>query len=144
MKIIELIRSGGIKTQEELVAELKKCGFDATQATVSRDIKQLGLIKALSKDGEYQYVKTQLKNTGLTEKLVKILSQSVISLEIVNNMIVVKTLSGTAAAADEAIDTLNFPGIAGTLAGNDVIFVLARNGESADAVYRRIKDLIDR
>lgn len=142
MKIIELVKTGDIKTQEELAKELKKCGINVTQATVSRDIKQLGLVKTLSNNGEYKYVRTKLANSALVEKLVKILSQSVVSMDIVGNMIAIKTLSGTASAADEAIDSLGFDGVVGTLAGNNQIFVLARSLDKANEVYQNIKELI--
>lgn len=144
MKIIELVKSGDIKTQEELAKELKKSGINVTQATVSRDIKQLGLVKALSNDGEYQYVRTKLVNSGLMEKLVKILSQSVVSMDIVDNIIAIKTLSGTASAADEAIDSLGFDGVVGTLAGNNEIFILARGSDKANDVYQSIKELVNK
>lgn len=143
-KIIELINSGNIKTQEELASELKKCGIHVTQATVSRDIKQLGLVKSLSSSGEYQYVRTKMMDNALKDKLIKILSQSVVSMDVINNVIVVKTLSGTASAADEAIDSLEFSGVAGTIAGNNVIFILARDSQKAESVYKSIKMMVQK
>lgn len=142
-KILEIINNKEIETQEELVEELRKIGMDVTQATISRDIKELKLVKVLTKDGKYKYASMSQSDNYLTEKLVNIFSQAVLSIDYVNNMIVVKTLSGSASAAAEAIDTLKLDGIVGTIAGDNTIFVLARSNEKAEEIVTRFRRLIN-
>ncbi|HEX3026819.1 MAG TPA: arginine repressor [Clostridia bacterium] len=141
-KILELITTKEIKTQEELTKELRKRGMKVTQATVSRDIKQMGLIKVPAGNGEHKYVPASPYDDFLIDKLVSILSASIVSLDIVEKIIVVKTISGAASAAAEAIDSIKYDGIVGTLAGNNSIFILARNEEKAKGAYRYIENLM--
>ncbi|MBE6065362.1 arginine repressor [Clostridium cochlearium] len=141
-KILELIQKKDIETQEELAEELRKSGIEITQATVSRDIKELKLIKVLGENGRYKYAAIAKNENDLSDKLVNIFSHSVISVESVNNFVVVKTLSGSANAAAEAIDSLNFKGIAGTLAGDNTIFIMARTSEQAFEIVERMKKVI--
>ncbi|MBZ4662394.1 MAG: arginine repressor [Caloramator sp.] len=142
-KILEIINNKEIETQEELVDELRKIGMDVTQATVSRDIKELKLIKVLTKDGKYKYASMAQGDNYLTEKLVSIFSQTVLTIDYVNNMIVLKTLSGSASAAAEAIDTLRWDGIVGTIAGDNTIFVMARSNEKAEELVAKFRRLIN-
>src|SRR3712207_2458714 len=102
-RILELIKTKDIETQEELAEELKRSGIEVTQATVSRDIKQLKLIKVLSNNGRYKYatISNTSSESNLSHKLVNIFSQSIVSVENVNNFVVIKTLSGSANAAAE-------------------------------------------
>jgi transcriptional regulator, ArgR family len=124
-KILEIISEKEIETQEELAAELQKQGIDVTQATVSRDIKELRLIKVLTEDGKrYKYAPRGKVDGHITDRLMTLLSESIVSVDYAGNIIVIKTLSGTAPAAAEAIDTLNWKNIVGTLAGDNTIFVL--------------------
>lgn len=143
-KILEIINNKEIETQEELVEELRKIGMDVTQATVSRDIKELKLIKALSSSGKYKYATISSQGDNLlTEKLVNIFTQTVLTIDYVNNTIVLKTLSGSASAAAEAIDTLKWDGIVGTIAGDNTIFVLARSNEKAEELVSKFKRLLN-
>ncbi|MCX7696034.1 MAG: arginine repressor [Caloramator sp.] len=142
-KILEIINNKEIETQEELVDELRKIGMDVTQATVSRDIKELKLIKVLTKDGKYKYATMSQGDNYLTDKLVSIFSQTVLTIDYVNNMIVLKTLSGSASAAAEAIDTLRWDGIVGTIAGDNTIFVMARSNEKAEELVAKFRRLIN-
>lgn len=142
-KILEIINSKDIETQEELADELKKGGMDVTQATVSRDIKELKLIKVLSDSGKYKYATMQHTESFLSNKLVNIFTQTVVRVENVANFVVVKTISGSAAAAAEAIDSLNFDGIAGTIAGDNTIFVLTRNPENAQEITQKMKRMLN-
>ncbi|WDC83796.1 arginine repressor [Caloramator sp. mosi_1] len=142
-KILEIINNKEIETQEELVDELRKIGMDVTQATVSRDIKELKLIKVLTKDGKYKYASMAQGDNYLTEKLVSIFSQTVLTIDYVNNMIVLKTLSGSTSAAAEAIDTLRWDGIVGTIAGDNTIFVMARSNEKAEELVAKFRRLIN-
>ncbi|MBI6873034.1 arginine repressor [Clostridium aciditolerans] len=141
-KILEIINSRDIETQEELAEELRKGGMNVTQATVSRDIKELKLIKVLSDSGKYKYATIMHTENFLSNKLVNIFSQTVIGVENVNNFVVIKTISGSASAAAEAIDSLNFEGIAGTLAGDNTIFVMARDAEKALTITQKMKKMI--
>ncbi|CAB1243026.1 arginine repressor [Clostridium sp. MT-14] len=141
-KILEIINSNDIETQEELAEKLKKSGMNVTQATVSRDIKELKLIKVLADSGRYKYATISHTENVLSNKLINIFSQTVISVENVNNFVVIKTISGSAPAAAEAIDSLNFIGIAGTLAGDNTIFVMARDNEKALSITQRMKKMI--
>ena len=100
-KILELINSKDIETQEELAEILKKSGFDVTQATVSRDIKELKLIKIMGNEGKYKYATISPNEGFLSDKLLNILAHTVISVERVNNFVVVKTITGSAGAAAE-------------------------------------------
>ena len=102
--ILEIIDEMDIETQEELAFELQRRGVKVTQATVSRDIKELRLLKVLSDKGGYKYATVEHAEKGMNDRFIRILSESVISMEAVNNLIVVKTLTASANAACEAID----------------------------------------
>lgn len=141
-KILEIINSRDVETQEELADELKKSGMNITQATVSRDIKELKLIKVLSESGKYKYATIMHTENFLSNKLVNIFAQTVIGVENVDKFVILKTISGSASAAAEAIDSLNFDGIAGTIAGDNTIFVLARDNEKAQIITRKMKKMI--
>lgn len=141
-KILEIINSEDIETQEDLAEELRKSGMDVTQATVSRDIKELKLIKVLSDKGRYKYATIMHTENFLSNKLVNIFTQTVVSVENVDNFVIIKTISGSASAAAEAIDSLNFDGIAGSLAGDNTIFVLARDTEKAQIITQKMKKMI--
>lgn len=142
-KIIEIINSKEIETQEELAEELKRCGMDVTQATVSRDIKELKLIKVLSNSGKYKYVTTTPEQNFLSNKLVNIFSQTVLYVENVENMVILKTITGSASAAAEAIDSLSFDEIAGTIAGDNTIFIVVRSVSKAQELVKKIKKLLN-
>lgn len=142
-KILEIISSRDIETQEDLAEELKKTGMDVTQATVSRDIKELKLIKVLSDNGNYKYAAIVSSENMLSDKLVYIFIQTVISVNYVNNIIVLRTISGSAPAAAETIDSLGWEGIVGTLAGDNTIFVLTVSNEKAQELVGRIKKLMN-
>jgi transcriptional regulator of arginine metabolism len=142
-KIIEIINSKEIETQEELAEELKNNGMDVTQATVSRDIKELKLIKVLASSGKYKYVAISPEQNFLSNKLVNIFAHTVLSAENVNNFVVVKTITGSASAAAEAIDSLNFDEIAGTIAGDNTIFIMVRSIEKAQEVVKKIKKMLN-
>lgn len=142
-KILEIIVEKDIETQEELSEELKKNGFDVTQATVSRDIKILKLAKVLSSSGNYKYISVLQKNNDFTDKFVNILSNTVLSVEQVDNFVVVKTLTGSANAAAEALDTLGMNEVAGTIAGDNTIFILARSKDMAKELMEKINDILE-
>lgn len=142
-RILEIIGQKDIETQEELVDELKKLGMDVTQATVSRDIKELKLIKVLSNNGKYKYAAINHGENILSEKLVGIFAQTVIHIDYVGNIIVLKTIAGSAPAAAEAIDSLGWEGIVGSIAGDNNIFVLTRSDEKAQELVVKFKKLLN-
>ncbi|SHJ58992.1 transcriptional regulator, ArgR family [Clostridium cavendishii DSM 21758] len=143
-KIIEIINTKAVETQEELAEELKNAGFDVTQATVSRDIKTLKLIKAQGADGKYKYIAIETEKNDITNKLTNIFHNTVLHVERVDKIVVVKTITGSANAAAEAIDILNLGDIAGTIAGDNTIFILARTKETADELVNTIIKMIQR
>ncbi|MBQ3286192.1 MAG: arginine repressor [Ruminococcus sp.] len=132
-KILELINKYPITTQEELIEHLRSEGYDVTQSTVSRDIKQLRLTKTLLSDGKYRYQASPSAEKGAKNNFQTIFSSSVISIETAMNIIVVKTFSGMAQAACAALDMMSFDRVVGTLAGEDTIIVVCRDPEEAEA-----------
>lgn len=126
-KILELVGKEEIETQEELLKRLAVCGFTATQATISRDIKELRLVKIPSPSGKYKYAVGGTADDAFIAKLHAIFSESVISVDFAGNTVVLKCLSGMAQAAAAAIDAMKFSGVVGTLAGDDTIFTLCRD-----------------
>lgn len=142
-EIVRLITGGDIETQEELASELRKLGYQATQATVSRDIRELRLIKVASKDGGFKYAKPEKHETAVSERLTRILSDSLVNAETAANLVVVKTLSGSANVAAEALDNLGWTEIVGTIAGDNTIFVAARNETDAAEITERIRRLTE-
>ncbi len=140
--ILELIREKDVETQEELADELRNKGFQVTQATVSRDIKELRLLKVLSSTGAYKYATADKAESGLSERFIRVFSDSVMSMSHAYNQIVIKTLSGSANAAAEAVDSLNWPEIMGTLAGDNTIFLLTRSVDDVAKVMERLNGML--
>lgn len=138
LAILEIIREQNIETQEQLAAALQLRGFTATQATISRDIKELRLAKTPGANGAYQYASEEKNESSLTDRLIRMFSDSVLDIQSAYNQIVVKTLSGSANVAAEAIDCLNWPEIIGTLAGDNTILMIVRSVEDVDAVMARL------
>ncbi|HEY8552371.1 MAG TPA: arginine repressor [Thermaerobacter sp.] len=138
--ILEIIQAKPIETQEELVRELERRGMPATQATVSRDIKELGLIKTPTGDGRYCYALPDAAPGG-RERLRRLFRESLLDIDTSENLVVVKTLRGTAAAAGEAIDQLGWPEIVGTVAGDNTVLVVVRSREVAPLVADRFREL---
>lgn len=136
-KIIELINNYEIDTQEKLVTMLRECGYEVTQATISRDIKELQLVKTLTSSGKYKYTVHKSQDLPVSERFVKIFRETITSVNASGNIIVVKTLSGCANAAGEAIDTSNFEHIIGSLAGDNTLLLIA---DSPDNVPKILDD----
>ena len=141
-KILEIINDNDIETQEELAEALKQAGYDVTQATVSRDIKLLKLVKMQSASGKYKYISSAKEERDINDKLYSILKNAAIEVEQVDKFVVVKTLTGAASAAAEAIDTLYSNDVAGTIAGDNTIFVLVRTDEKALELISKIRNMI--
>ncbi|GAB6170314.1 arginine repressor [Clostridium carnis] len=141
-KILEIISEKDIETQEELAEELKSAGFDVTQATVSRDIKILKLIKMQNLTGKYRYVASSKEHKDINDKLASILANAAVSVENVDKFVVVKTLTGSAMAVAEAIDTLFDTEVAGTIAGDNTIFILVRSLDKAEDLVNKVRKMI--
>lgn len=139
--ILELISQQEIVTQQELAAALRKRGFRVTQATVSRDIRELNLMKVPGTAGNYKYALPPRHQADISERLIRILADSLISVENAGHMVVVKTLSGSANVAGEALDTLQWPEILGTIAGDNTIFIVVRQESQAAEITERIRKL---
>lgn len=135
--ISEIIESRDVETQEELAQALKERGINVTQATVSRDIKELRLLKILSEKGKYKYATVDKAEKSMTDRLIRIFSESVMSVNGAVNLIVVKTLPGSANAACEAIDALRWPEVLGTLAGDNTILIVLNSEDCREAVIER-------
>ena len=125
--ILEIIEDKDIETQEELAEELKNHGVKVTQATVSRDIKELRLLKVLSENGGYKYATVERAEKGLNERFIRILTESIVNMEAVGNLMVIKTLSASAAAACEAIDSMKWNEVLGTIAGDNTVLIIGRS-----------------
>lgn len=139
-KILELIEQKDIETQEQLLTELDICGFATTQATISRDIKELRIIKELGPNGMYRYsTAPKQAEPTCTAKLNSIFKQCVINCDHAQNIVVIKTMPGLASAACSAIDAMNMDMIIGTLAGDDTAFLLLRDTASASAFCTDIR-----
>lgn len=138
-RIIELIQNKPIATQEELLQELHSMGYNVTQATVSRDIRELKLVKTLSANGKYCYSLSEVQNTDLGTSLDALISKSVVSVASAQNLVVIKTLPGMAQAVCASIDAAQFAGIVGSIAGDDTIFLAADTIENASRTASGLK-----
>jgi len=142
-KILELITQTDIETQQGLAEALSASGYPSTQATISRDIRELGLMKELSPTGTYRYAAQQKKpRTEHAERLRTIFRESVISVALAQNLIVLQTLPGLASAACSAIDSLNVPGLIGTLAGDDTAFLAMEDKLAAEQFKLEITSML--
>ena len=137
--IIRIISSRDIETQEDLARELRELGYNVTQATISRDIRELRLIKVTDDHGLNKYARPEKKEAAVSERLIRILTDSLISVEHAGQMVVVRTLSGSANVACEAIDTMQWSEILGTIAGDNTIFIAVRNQRDAGKIASRIR-----
>ena len=143
-KIYEIIKNEDIETQEDLAEKLREEGISVTQATVSRDIKELNLIKILSHNGRYKYAaSTKLKGYS-PNAMATMFSKTAISVERIDNFLVVKTISASAALAADALDSFEFDGVIGTIAGDNTVLVITRGQGKTDEVLREIENLIHR
>ncbi len=141
-KILEIIENNVIENQSQLLEALKQAGVQSTQATVSRDIKQLRLVKELSPEG-YRYVSaTQPASAELAPKLKAIFKESVTEFACAQNIVVLKTLPGLASAACSTLDSMRIEGLVGTIAGDDTAFLAMRDNDAAAALCREITALL--
>ncbi len=142
-KIMEIISTANVETQEQLLAALQDAGFTSTQATISRDIKELRIVKELTSLGTYRYTTaTREVPTGFSGRLNTIFRECVTNFDYAQNMIVIHTLPGLANAAASALDAMNMSVILGTIAGDDTVFVVMRDTNAAAAFCGEIKGLL--
>ena len=143
-KILELIRGQAIDTQEELLRQLREAGFDVTQATVSRDIRELRLIKTLCADGRYRYSTVQMEHDTLSTKFHSLFADTVVGVDYAQNLVVVRCLSGMAQAACAAMDSLRWDNVVGTLGGEDTFICILKTEEQAVGLAAELKKMMKR
>ena len=143
-KIIELIRQYEIDTQEELAARLNEAGFKVTQATVSRDIRELKLSKVPTGGGKQKYVILKQDDSHMGDKYIRVLRDGFISMDMAQNILVIKTVSGMAMAVAAALDALKFSEVVGCIAGDDTIMVAVRTVEDTQILMDKIHLMIER
>lgn len=141
-RIIELIKNNDVETQEELAELLNKAGFAVTQATISRDIRELKLTKISTENGKQKYMVLQGQSNGLNDKFVRVLRDSFVSMEPAQNILVLKTVSGMAMAAAAALDALEIEGIVGCIAGDDTILCAIRSDKETPMVMEQLSELV--
>lgn len=142
-KLIEIINKNEIETQEALAEALRNEGYLVTQATVSRDIKDLGLIKVMTPNKTYKYAQpasTEQKSSG---KMLNLFRECVISIDYAGHLIVIKTVSGGANSAATLVDKLNFPEVMGCVAGDDTILVVIKDQQKIVPIVEKLKSLLD-
>jgi transcriptional regulator of arginine metabolism len=141
-KILELIRTCPINTQEGLLEHLRAAEFDVTQATISRDIKELRLIKVQEPDGQYRYSTGKSSSGDVGSKFHALFPDSVHTIDHAGNIVVIKCMVGMAQAVCAALDSLHWDGTVGTIAGDDTIFILVRSESNAAAMVAELKKLM--
>ncbi len=142
-KIKQIITQTEVNTQSELAKLLTKDGFSVTQATVSRDIKELGLIKEKGKVLNYRYALPETNFLVSEDKVIPLLRAFVTSVVTARNLVVIKTLEGHGSACGMAIDKLSLPGVLGSIAGDDTLLIVAENDETANTVKQKIKGYLN-
>ncbi len=143
-KILEIISNRNVETQEQLLAALQNEGFRGTQATISRDIKELRIVKELTNLGTYRYTTSSNEVSGsFSSKLNAIFRECVVGYDYAQNIIVIRTLPGLASAAGSAIDAMNLSLVVGSISGDDTVMVVMRDNNAAAAFCGEIKNLIN-
>ena len=141
---MEIISTTNVETQEQLLQELLSAGFASTQATISRDIKELRIVKELTSFGTYRYTAATSEVSGtFSNKLNTIFRQCITRYDYAMNMVVIHTLPGLASAAASAVDAMNMGVVVGTLAGDDTVFIVMRDMNAAAAFCGEIQNLLD-
>lgn len=141
-KILEIISKNDVETQDQLQDLLQQDGFSVTQATISRDIKELQLVKALSSNGKYKYTAGKYDEQPISDRFIKIFRETITSTAKAGNLIVVKTLSGCGSAAAEAIDCLELEHVIGTVAGDNTMLLIVDDEKNTDEIMDLFKNMI--
>lgn len=142
-KILELIRKNDIETQEELLAHLIDDGFAVTQATVSRDIREMKLTKISTEGGKQKYAALNERVENMSEKYVRVLRDGFVSMDVAQNILVIKTVSGMAGAVCASIDAMNIHEIVGSIAGDDTIMCAIRTTEDTVAIMKKLRKIVE-
>ena len=142
-KMLELIKRNDIETQEELSDYLEREGYQVTQATVSRDIRELKLTKVAMSNGRQKYVALQETGENLSQKYVRVFHDGFVSMDMAQNILVIKTVSGMAMAVAAALDAMHMHEIVGCIAGDDTIMCAIRSVDDTVAVMNRLKKLVE-
>ncbi|MCF0135262.1 MAG: arginine repressor [Lachnospiraceae bacterium] len=144
--ICELIRRYEVETQDELVAKLEEMGFKVTQATVSRDIRELHLTKAAGKNGVVRYVlpgeETAQQSPVTARRFSRVLQEGFVSCSVAGNLLVIRTMTGMANAVAASLDSFHFPEAVGSIAGDDTIFIAIRNAQDGESLKNQIQDMV--
>lgn len=145
-EILRIIAEQDIETQEQMLDQLRKCGIRATQATISRDIKELNLIKQPGEGGSYHYVAASARpaKQALAGRLQNIFKEGVTSCDVAQNIVVVKTMPGLAPAAGAALDGMELEGLVGSLAGDDTAILIMRTNQAAEDLAQAIESMLER
>lgn len=141
-KILELIEEKEIETQEELCEELAACNFSVTQATVSRDIKELHLFKVRGIKKRFRYAAITEKEGGISDKMRLLFQACVVDIRAINNLIVIKTINGNGGNAGNVIDKLDYREVLGCIAGVDTLLVICDSAENVKAVVNRLQAIV--
>lgn len=144
-EILHIIQENDIETQDQLLEELEARGLKSTQATISRDIKELHLIKELTAQGAYRYAVSERKTSlNIANRLHTIFKESVTTFEAAQNIVVIKTMPGLASAACSALDGMKLTDMVGSLAGDDTALLIMRSSETAESLCEEIKRMLDK
>ncbi len=141
--VVDLIKKYDIETQEELAAYLKAEGYEVTQATVSRDIRELKLSKIATGSGKQKYIILKNDDSYLGDKFIRVLKDGFVSMDTAQNILVIKTVQGMAMAVAAALDAMKFPEILGCIAGDDTIMAAVKTTEEAEALMDKISEILD-
>lgn len=141
-KIIEIIARNDVETQEQLACLLKEAGYDVTQATVSRDIRQMKLSKQVTEDGKQKYVYSIADSEAMQDKYVSVIKAGYVSMDVAQNLLVIKTVSGMAMALATAIDALDLPEVVGCIAGDDTIMIAIKTNEEAIQAMEKFREML--
>lgn len=141
-RILALIKEQKVGTQDDLVSALRAQGFEVTQATVSRDIKELGIVKVTSGNGSQHYVPMERSGEIAAGRLMKVFSEAVISCENAGNMVVIKTLPGMAQASASALDSMRMLDVVGSIAGDDTVFIVTKKPSQAASLADSIRKIL--
>ena len=142
-KLLELIQKNDIETQEELSDYLEREGYQVTQATVSRDIRELKLTKVTTGGGKQKYAALQGTTENLTERYARVFRDGFVSMDMAQNILVIKTVSGMAMAVAAALDAMNLNEIVGSIAGDDTIMCAVRSTEETQALMERLRGIVE-
>lgn len=143
-KILEIINSNEIETQDQLQNALMLAGYKVTQATISRDIKELQLVKTVSKNGKSRYISAKFDSAPITDRFIKIFRETTLSCNSAGNLIVIKTLSGCGNAAAEAIDNLGLEHIVGSVSGDNTMLLVVDAEENVPEILNTLNKMIDK